>query len=236
MTWRQLFTQRMAARIASKRTPAAAVPAPARSDYLIGFELSNSNDTPRTLLHASTQELDPAHQQTLCSADALTSPAFGWDGQYEGTNLQVSLLLIRKSDSKVFVLSDLITMDDGDEGSSWFNEYLYVDAVPALGDDQKYCTELCLTVNDEAVEHCSGKGPPKWETHLTRGEPHGHRPAGHRCPCGHLTTEGQAVTLRGWSLRVEDPSAYGTGEDQGIGSVDDLLRLVEGSGAAHRWA
>ena len=217
MTWRQLFTQRMAARIASERTPAA-VPEPARSDYLIGVELSvlNPGDQTRTPVHASTRELGSLDPQVLCSAENLTSPAFRWD---DGFTVQASLLLIRKSDSKVFELADRIEANDGDmeTSCSWFNECVYVDAMPRFGPG--HVAELRLTVSDEATEHCSGKGPPKWEANA----------GGYRCSCGHLIlAAGQPFELRAWSLELEEGSQ--------IESVDDLLCLVEGSGAAHRWA
>ena len=224
MTWRQLFTQRMAARIASERTPAA-VPEPARSDYLIGVELSvlNPGDQTRTPVHASTRELGSLDPQVLCSAENLTSPAF-WDND---CRMQASLLLIRKSDSKVFELANRIEVNDGNYATScsWFNECVYVDAMPRVG--HGHVAELRLAVSDEATEHCSGKGPPTWEAEAR----------GYRCSCGHLIRlKTQPFELRGWSLELHRDAPPDWYDAHQIESVDDLLRLVEGPGAAHRWA
>jgi hypothetical protein len=112
MTWRQLYTQRVGAVRTATRAPAA-VPPPARSNYLIGIELGvvDRNQGLETTLHTSTQELAPAGSSTLCSAINLTSPPYITDIlNSRGGEAYASLLLIRKSDSKVFSLTTTLSL------------------------------------------------------------------------------------------------------------------------------
>ena len=264
MTWRQLFVQRVAA---NRLPPPADVPAPARANYLIGLELfAIRADGTRTLLHASTVELAPSNHEdrlTLCqdsrtrlggsleSSDILT-PLVGND-----SDLHASLLLIRKSDSKIFELADCmdvsndyndngdyhnivsesmteigtVHVNDGAGRTSWLPQDLEIRL--ALGDDSSGKARLRLTILEEAVKHCSNRDPPAYNW----------APAVHFvCSCGHRTApHDQAFQLREWELEVEGDPDVILGDDDVSGdevlldSVDALLQAVEGLGATSRW-
>ena len=238
MTWRQLYTQRVGAVRTATRAPAA-VPPPARSNYLIGIELGvvDRNQGLETTLHTSTQELTPAGSvwgaSALCSASNLTSPPYIPSTYTENIAVVAALLLIRKSDSKVFELDDHFVVEntelEGSRNYSYFTDgYVQLD----LGlRDGVGSASLRLTTSQDPVSHCSGAGPPAYEYDA------GSRTSKFVCSCGHVNVIGdQNFELREWTLGVHVPPSIALEHsDLPIASVDDLLVAVELPSAAYRW-
>jgi hypothetical protein len=232
MTWRQLYTQRVGAVRTATRAPAA-VPPPARSNYLIGIELGvvDRNQGLETTLHTSTQELAPAGSSTLCSAINLTSPPYIPNSR--GGEAYASLLLIRKSDSKVLVLDNYVAVDDtefeGSRNHSYFTD-IWVQLDLGLRDGVGSAF-LRLNTAEDPVPHCGGAGPPAYEYDA------GSRTSKFVCSCGHVNVIGdQNFELREWTLDLHVlPSIALEHGDFPIASVDDLLLAVELPSAAYRW-
>ena len=152
-----------------------------------------------------------------------------------------ALLLIRKSDSKVFELDDHFVVEntelEGSRNYSYFTDgYVQLD----LGlRDGVGSASLRLTTSQDPVSHCSGAGPPAYEYDA------GSRTSKFVCSCGHVNvmpadyhynngvTGDQNFELRQWTLDLD--MEYTESESLPISSVDDLLLAVELPGAAHRW-
>jgi hypothetical protein len=157
-----------------------------------------------------------------------------------------ALLLIRKSDSKVFELDDHFVVENTElEGSCNHSYFAHADGYVQLDlglRDGVGSAFLRLTTSEDPVPHCGGAGPPAYEYDAES------RTSKFVCSCGHVNvmpadyhynnrvTGDQNFELREWTLDLDmEYTEYTESESLPISSVDDLLLALELPTTAHRW-
>ena len=190
---------------------------------MVGIEIVHHREGTATLIHSSIQELTPLHEfeagsrVDLCKVKGITASTPYVISTTD--TLHISILLVRKKDSKIAqLLADEGPAEFDDTIDNTLTSFFYgsmwstpVPGAPGLNgsrDTDAYAA-LMLTAYDEPVEHCKGRGPAAVETVDAN--------TWYRCqcPCGHATEqELQQHRLRGggkWKCKMIPICAMGCG-------------------------
>lgn len=253
-TWRQLYMQHMRA---DRWRAYRRAPAPERSEYLVCMEIACHDKDKRrapVVLHSSFQELLPKPDQPsnddlrgerLCLLTDISSASHHYWG-YKRRELRLTVLLVRKKDSKVIPLlppsEDMTRMEYGPTDISLYGNWW----TNLLGDIKKKeetgalhkeaAASFRVIVLDEPVEHCKGRGPP--ECKYPKGTS---TETTFQCSCGHVASlKDQPFRVTEWHVSMvnEEDSLWmeEDGEDSiYLSSVDDFLSALETPAATSCW-